>query len=284
MKTIPVCLIVAGLVLPAICLAESPARPRGEAPAEIARKGGGKPGGGGERSAEFWKKGDMDQDGSLSLEEFSAMPRIENLPSEKQASLFQRLDKNADGRLGRDELSRGGRPQGGDGGPPMMRLWELDLDKSGGVSLDEFKSGKFFKKLPPERQDALFARLDTNRDGTITPKDRPEPPFKERGGADGPQGADRGHPQGGKPGQGGKQGGPRMEPQQMLRQLDKDADGSISFDEFRASPMVKNLTEDEQEDRFEALDKNGDLKLSPDDLPPAPPRGDGRPPEAPDGP
>lgn len=281
MKTIPVCLIVAGLALPTICLAEGPARPRGEAPAEFSRKGGKPGGGGGERAAEFWKKGDKDQDGSLSLEEFGAMPRIENLPAEKQSSLFQRLDKNADGRLGRDELSRGGRPPGGDGGPPMMRLWELDLDKSGGVSLDEFKSGKFFKKLPPERRDALFARLDTNRDGTITPQDKPEPPFKDRGGAEGPQGPDR--PDRRRP-QGGKPVGGHMEPQQMLRQLDKNSDGSISFEEFRVSPMVKNLTEDEQEDRFEALDKNGDLKLSPEDLPSAPPRGGERPPGPPDAP
>lgn len=139
----------------------------------------------------------------------------------------------------------------------MPRLWELDADKSGGVTFGEFKEGPLFKKLTPEKQQAVFRRLDTNGDGTITPKDKPEPPFRREGGPPHMKRPD-----------GGKGDGPRMEPGQMIRQLDKNEDGALSFEEFRVGPGVKNLTEDEQEDRFEAMDKNHDQRLAPDDFPP----------------
>ena len=131
----------------------------------------------------------------------------------------------------------------------MKRLWELDADKSGGISLAEFKAGEVFKKLPPEKQDAVFHRLDTDGDGVITPKDKPEPPFRR------PK----------KEGEGGEKG-----PDQINRKLDTNADGALSFEEFRVGPAVKNLTEDQQEERFEALDRNGDLKISSEDFPSPP--------------
>jgi Ca2+-binding EF-hand superfamily protein len=53
----------------------------------------------------------------------------------------------------------------------------------------------------------------------------------------------------------------------MIQHLDKDGDGALSFEEFRAGRAVSQLSEDAQEDRFEALDKNADLKLTPDELP-----------------
>ena len=139
----------------------------------------------------------------------------------------------------------------------MQRLWELDVDKSGGVSLQEFKAGRVFQKLPPEKQDQVFAKLDTNKDGHHHSQGQTGTQFKRPG-----DGRPK-HPD-------DKPAGQRPEPRQIIRQLDKDGDGALSFEEFRAGPMVKNLTEDEQEDRFEAMDKNHDLKLSAEDFPPPP--------------
>jgi hypothetical protein len=147
----------------------------------------------------------------------------------------------------------------------MQRLWELDVNKSGGVDLEEFKAGHLFQKLPPARQTEIFQRLDTDRDGVITPKDKPEPPFQRGGGKPHPPRPDD----------------PQPDPHRMIRQFDKDGDGGLAFEEFRAGPEVRNLSEDEQEDRFEAMDENHDQKLTAEDFPPPAPRGDGMGPDAP---
>lgn len=245
MKTIPVSFLVAGMVLSAVCHAQPQ-----ESEKPPSAEGKGRPPGPKRPFAEVWKEADKDNDSFLSSTEFAAMPRIVNIPEEKRANIFKRLDKDGDGKLSREELGRFGKPHDKGGNQPMKRLWELDADKSGGISFEEFKAGEVFKKLPPEKQDAVFRRLDTDGDGVITPKDKPEPPFR-----------------------GPKKDGDRPEkpPEQINRRLDTNGDGALSFEEFRVGPAVKNLTEDQQEERFEMLDRNDDLKISPEDFPPPPP-------------
>ena len=244
MKTIPVSFLVAGMLLPVVCLAQTtppPAEEKGEPQAPL------------RPVMEAWKLADADKDGFISKPEFDAMPRIMNLPEEKRANIFKRLDKDADGKLSREELSRFGKPRDGQD-PPLKRLWELDSDKSGGINFEEFKAGQLFKKLSPEKQQEVFHRLDTDGDGVLTPQDKPTPPFKrpdgkphsKRGDGDCLDDADK--------------------PGQINRKLDLDGDGTLSFEEFRSGPALKNLTEDQQEERFELLDRNKDHKLSPEDF------------------
>jgi Ca2+-binding EF-hand superfamily protein len=188
MKTIPVSFMLGGMMAAAMTFAQT----EGSHPGPPLADGGGKHGPP-RVFVETWKAADKDHDGFLTKEEFDAMPRIQKLPDEKRLHLFQRLDKDNDGKLSREELGPMARPHG-EQGPPMRRLWELDADKSGGINLEEFKAGPLFKKLPPERQDELFRRLDTNRDGMITPKDKPEPPFKHEGGNARPHRTEDGKP------------------------------------------------------------------------------------------
>ncbi len=167
MKTTSLSLFVSAVFLSVVCHAETQR--------DADRAGGGPKKWERGRFMPAWKQADKNQDGSISPDEFHAMLRVKNLPEEKRAKLFKRLDKNADGLLGREELARIARPSGSKG-DRMRRLWELDRDRSGGVSIEEFREGRFYSKLPAERQRNLFARLDTDGDGEITAKDRPKMP------------------------------------------------------------------------------------------------------------
>lgn len=150
MKTISVCSLIAGLSLPSILLGQPM-----EGPDEgVERRGperrwegeGGSRRGYQKMFAELWQRSDRDADGVITWEEFSEMPRVKDVPEEKRRHLFNRLDKNGDGKLERRELANIVR---GAGAPHMKRLWELDADGSGGVSLEEFRQGRVAGKLPP---------------------------------------------------------------------------------------------------------------------------------------
>jgi Ca2+-binding EF-hand superfamily protein len=253
MKTISVCLVFA-MLAPVAWSQGGPPRERPDRPDRPRAERG--PG-----FADIWAQVDKDGDGVISLEEFQAMPRLGRLPEDKRARLFKRLDKDGDGRLSRRELEQMRRQQGGPD-PRMRRLFELDKDGSGGISFEEFKLAEFARKLPPERLEALFRRLDVDGDGEITPKDRP--PHPGRGPGDGRRG-DPPPPTG-------------PDPRRQIRQLDKDGDGLLSFEEFRQSPEIRRMGEDEQEERFEALDRDGNLKLDARELSKAAPARGGPPP------
>jgi len=257
MKTITVSRILAGcLFAPALVHAQSESRqPRGERP--------------GERPVfqTMWEKHDADGDGFLSFEEFKAMPRIARLEEEQQTRLFQRLDKNQDGKISREELSQ--MRQGNQPGRPdrgMRRLMELDKDGSGGVSLEEFRAAEMFANLPPARVEALFRRLDADGNGQITPKDRPElPPMFRQGQGQGPRG-ERGGPW--ERGERGERGGPRapgerpMPHRRMFNHLDPENSGTLNFDQFRKARGIASMDEDAQEALFLRLDTDGDRRLT----------------------
>ncbi len=237
MKTIPVSYLIAGLLLPAVYLAQAQ-----EAAVGRKDRGKGHKDGGMRSFAETWKAADKDQDGFISIAEFVLMPRIQKLPEEKRVRIFERLDKDFNDKLGREELGHHGGGSHDGKRQHMKRLWELDADKDGGISLQEFKAGELFKKLPPGKQDRVFRRLDTDGDGVVTPRDKPRP--SKNGG-----------------------GSKEKRPQAINLKSDTNGDGVLSFEEFRSGPAMMGLSEDIQEERFEMLDRNDDLKISAEDFP-----------------
>jgi Ca2+-binding EF-hand superfamily protein len=232
------------------------------------------------------RNADQNKDGELSLDEFLAGHKSDDGPGLPLNGLggagrgrfdpkqqFERLDRNKDGkvtrdevpemarerlrplfdRLGKDELSlddftRMQRP-GGDRRPGMERS---EGDRPRGPLflrlLDANGDGRISKAELAKASD-LFEQLDQNRDGELDMFELLGPP------PDGPR-MERG--------EGDRPGRP------FFGRLDANQDGKITKDE-----LPERLR-----DRFDQFDRNGDGVLSPDELPAGPDRR----PESPDRP
>lgn len=187
---------------------------------------------------------DTDGDGQLTADE---------VPDDKK-SLFERLvrlgDGNGDGKLAADEFTAGltgskpkqeaseakpNRPQRPEGRPAPQALFvRLDANKDGKVVLDE---------IPEERRERfsrLLAMADKDGDGALSLEE-----FTRNA----PGGApDAGAPQ------------RRPDPSQMMQRMDRNGDGKVTADEIpeQRRPMVERL--------IERGDKDGDGALSLEEL------------------
>jgi Ca2+-binding EF-hand superfamily protein len=222
------------------------------------------------RNGRFPKLAELDRDrsGGVDFEEFRAATFVAKLPEARQREMFGLLDRDHDGLLTpKDHPPEDWRE--GFGRLRGLQLAGLDVDQDGGVSFEEFLAAEWVKRLPEDRRRAFFDRLDRDGDGRLTPKDLREPHESRPDGR-----PDEGRTEEGRPGRGVVREGRGF----GLRLLDRDGDGAVGFEEFRAAPWAKNLTEEEQKELFRAVDKNGDGILQADEF--AGRRQDGnRPPE-----
>ena len=197
------------------------------------------------------------------------------------SATFAQLDANKDGQLTADEISE-----------DKKRLFERlvrtsDKNSDGKLSLEEFTAGLQPKPGRTEaapldgadggrRPEKLFARLDANGDGKVTADEVPEPlreMFKRvlaRGDKNGdgtltkdeflqagpPDGAPAGKPA--RPDLAANKKGPegRPNPMQLFRRMDKNGDGKLTPEEVpeERRQMIRRL--------MQRADKDGDKSLT----------------------
>ncbi len=120
------------------------------------------------------------------------------------------------------------------------RFAKMDANRDGSVTREEIDATRAARRA--EMQDRRFGMMDANKDGSIS---RAE--FDSAASARGERRAERG-------GKRGKRGG-RGGPEAMLARADTNADGRLTLAEMLSRPMA----------RFETSDTNRDGTLTPDE-------------------
>lgn len=211
---------------------------RGSHRGERGERGGGRGRSEGAHADSFLRTHDGNADSEVTFDEFRVSKKIVNMSEEGKKRIFDHLDKNKDGRITRAELPGGAGPGGG--GP----VWQ-DRNRDGKVSFEEFAADGRLRESTPEGRRALFSRLDSDGDGFLTQKD-----FRNR-------------PPGTRPWDRRR---PSLDPERV-KPLDKNEDGSLSYEEWKESPRLKEFPEERTKEWFERLDRNGDGLLNKQDAP-----------------
>lgn len=190
---------------------------------------------------------DLNGDGALDATEIEAAPKS-----------LAKLDKDGDGQITSDEVRQSmpqgrGRGRGESEGGGQINIVEDTVKTL--MAFDANGDGKLSREELPARFQGIFDRGDENKDGFLTPDEirkvaaaqAPPPDTAGRGGREGGRGDGR-----------GAMNFVRMDP--ILAAIDTDGNGILSAQEIANSA-----------DAIRKLDKNGDGKVTRDEIAPAGP-------------
>ena len=113
---------------------------------------------------------DVDGSGGLDFAEFSQASAIANKDGDARRRIFNLLDKNGDQQIQRSELKLKGGP-GRHSGHRHAGFKRGDVNASGGLDFKEFSTLPWVGRLPEERQQRLFKKLDQDKSGEVSPKE-----------------------------------------------------------------------------------------------------------------
>ncbi len=124
----------------------------------------------------------------------------------------------------------------------------LDKNKDKVITSEEFFAGPRMSNMPQEQRDKLFARMDLDGDGKVTPEEirkmREEKHEKHM---------------------------------REFRELDTDKSGGMSYEEMSLGKFFSQLPEEKRKQIFLRMDTNGDGQITPEDKPQGPrPHPEGR--------
>jgi len=165
-------------------------------------------------------------------------PGLSAAEVDNAAAVLRGLDQNGDGALSADELPAsgrvgragrgdGGRGRGGRGDEPRETApASADELSATLMAFDRNNDGRLTRTEVPERFQGLFDRADSNRDGELTPDEL------KKSAASQPQASQgRGRDEGER-GREGRRGGPFGGADPLIEALDRNGDGRLSTDEL----------------------------------------------------
>jgi len=124
------------------------------------------------------KRHDWQMKGPVTFEQFIKLSHIQKLDPEKQRKLFQRLDKNGDQTLSRED--RRPRPKSPahrrHKGPPLFEQMDLNNDQK--LSFTEYFEAPHIHKLGEDEAEDRFEALDKDKDGLLSSEELPTRPKK----------------------------------------------------------------------------------------------------------
>ena len=188
------------------------------------------------RAEQFLKIFDENRDDQVSREEFEKGRRTKRLDARSRETLFKRLDKNENGFISLIEV-KGIIPRRG-----VKRLSQADHDRDDKISREEFLKHFPSLRIPVEKREKIFKRLDHNSDGFLDHKD--------------------GYVLGALSAARDDESFSRI----RLKEADINQSGSLSWGEFRNFFKGAVMSDEVKRRRFQRLDADQDGEISASEL------------------